>query len=371
MSRRKGQANPRADFNQKATLSPEETARRQAYLERLEYGVIRSVDHPKFGDVYALFGSLFHTEGEPWVTRDRFAELFRIGNDAAFRAQWGALSHEIVYARDPRTGQMLGGAIYTAMVPPEDVRVEAQADAVCYAAYIFTHADQRSSGLAKRLIREREKAVLCLADAALGGTHTPRFHTLVSFNEQNDPWKMTLAKVLEDYRTTGMWAWGRLTSSYLSAGWQWLAGDFNYIDPGSPGDEGSKYLRLNVKGETGKGPLATVPTSLVRYFLQMCAVMRRPDRNPGNDLTFREQCQQLLAIDAFQPVNDGLRVQGLIPSFMRLAGLARKPTTPVAMHTPIGEMLAQEELRRAARRTANQNLPGRVRGPAARSMGMQ
>ena len=317
----------------------------------LRFGVMDSDRHPHFDAFFSAFSRTFHTNGVPWVSRERFRTLFSMNRDAGMQEKCGALRYEVVYAYNEATDKVVGGGVHIAMLPEQQALRESNADATYFAGYIFTDSSVRGGGLAGKLIAQREQRVKAFArehSPALRDTRDEDVRVL-GFNEQNDPMKMTLAEIMHDIdissppetpRDKRLTPWRRLIGSRQQVGWQTVG--FDYCEPSAKGDQGVDYMAFGVKN--AESPLSS---SLVQDVIRIYTIIRRDGDDPRGEPRYAPMMRQLKTRSFLNVVNDADFYKERMPYFEALRDHADRMretgrSCEGALFTmPVGKILAE------------------------------
>ena len=204
-----------------------------------DYRIYTSADSPEFGELYALFRSIFTDDDEAEDLDGIRASLALVG-DAGLVGRYGDFHEYWVEARED--GAVVGGVNFTAFAVPELGITTAHIN------YLFTSAAGRGRGLGSALlgkVREISKADYL-------------------FCEQNDPSLMSAAELEEDFRSSGIDPMARI-AWWIRRGFGRL--EFRYIQPPlSAGKAPAEGMSLNVCPSASPLDAKVLEAHLRRFF---------------------------------------------------------------------------------------------------------
>ncbi len=252
-----------------------------AYLDQLDYGYLTSGADPAFDEVYALYASVF-AAGEGPRPKSRFLQVLGQNNNLALRKQWGHSIYAISYARDPQSGQIIGGSTYITFVPHH--LLDGKFNATQNGNYLFVTPEARALGLGGRLVQERE----IHAQHFLASQGHAQDARLLVFNQQNNPYRLSMHEYLEDNLASGMDQFDRI-QYWQNRGFRRL--DFDYIELGaSDGVPSCRDYTQNVKAPDC---ISLSAEAVLFHVIRLNAICRKDGQDPRLDREFAAMCENL------------------------------------------------------------------------------
>lgn len=199
-----------------------------------------------------------------------FRDCLALGAGPAFEelsARYGPFREVVLTAADAATGAAVGGANFIAFPLPGLAADDGRPIVSMNLNYIFIGAEFRGQGLFRRLLA-------AIRDMAQGLVIAPGGAALLTFIEQNDPFRLSPEDYARDTAHSGLDQVSRL------AIWQRLGAkivDYPYVQPAlSPGQAPDDGLLYGVLGAAGDRLDACVLEAHLRRFFGISVLKGRP-----------------------------------------------------------------------------------------------
>lgn len=246
---------------QTTNLSPKEAV--EHFADRLIPCRIDRPDDPALKEAYTVYLENFPIKEEQ-ESLSGFKEVLGYNQEAQLAQEYGAFKEEWICLRDPATQKIIAGINFSTYDMAGIKEAAKHVDGTQHLTYLFVSPEHRSMGIAKKLISladEASRQFLCDVNDNVGAPSSAR---MVSFNEQNQPLKMSLYNYFFDTQNSLIDQCDRL-------GWWdkrgYKALDFQYIQPPlEQGGEACYDLALNAKSDMPSVPATVIKAHLNKFF---------------------------------------------------------------------------------------------------------